>query len=124
MRATSPATGGVHSRLGARRAGLMSVERRVYVSAGEPSGDLHGAALVAALGESGAQYSVDAMGGAGLASAGARIVEPAESLAAFGLVEAVASLPTHLAVLGRVRARLRREPYAAAVLIDYPGFHL
>ena len=102
----------------------MDPALRFYLSAGEPSGDAHGGALTRALDRVAPSVAVDAMGGPHLAAAGARIVEPADRLAAFGLAEAVFTLPRHVATLGRVRARLRSGAYAAAALIDYPGFHL
>ncbi|MBI3982718.1 MAG: lipid-A-disaccharide synthase [Gemmatimonadetes bacterium] len=102
----------------------MATARRLYVSAGEPSGDAHAAALVRALKDVAPHVDTDAMGGPGLRAAGARIVEPSDRLGAMGLFEAATALPQHLAALYRVQRRLSSNAYDAAVLIDYPGFHL
>ncbi|HEX9581341.1 MAG TPA: lipid-A-disaccharide synthase [Gemmatimonadales bacterium] len=101
----------------------MNPALALYLSAGEPSGDAHGAALVGALRNAAPAVILEAMGGPAMA-AGARILERADSMAAFGLAEAARSLPAHLFALSRVGRRLRSRTYAAAALIDYPGFHL
>ncbi|HXV86919.1 MAG TPA: lipid-A-disaccharide synthase, partial [Gemmatimonadales bacterium] len=97
---------------------------RVFLSAGEPSGEAHGAALVAALRSLEPDTLVDALGTDTLAAAGARLVASAHGLAAFGLVETAAAIPRHVRALGRIRRALQTGEYAAATLIDYPGFHL
>jgi lipid-A-disaccharide synthase len=96
----------------------------VYLSAGEPSGDAHGAAVVRALTHADPQLEVAGMGGPCLRAVGARIVEPADTLAAIGVFEAATALPRHLMALARVKQHLLKHPYDAVILIDYPGFHL
>ena len=97
---------------------------RVWLSAGEPSGDLHAAALVPALREAIPDLHLAAMGGPHLAAAGARIAEPAERLGSRGLVEVFRDLPAHVAALRRVRTAIGARRYDLVILVDYPGFHL
>lgn len=97
---------------------------RILVSAGEPSGDLHAARVVRALQARWPGVAVEALGGGHLAGAGATIRWSAGGLAAMGLVEVLASLPTHLRLLKAMRRALVRERYDLLVVVDYPGFHL
>ena len=60
---------------------------RIFISAGEPSGDLHGAGVVRALRLRYPGAVIDALGGPRMAEAGAAIRYPMEGLAAFGLVD-------------------------------------
>jgi lipid-A-disaccharide synthase len=97
---------------------------RIFVSAGEPSGDLHGAGVVQALRARHPEATIEALGGPLMAAAGARIRYPMEGLAAFGLVEVVTKLAAHLRLLRALRADFRAHRYDLVILIDYPGFHV
>ena len=87
---------------------------RIFISAGEPSGDLHGAGVVRALRLRYPGAVIDALGGPRMAEAGATIRYPMEGLAAFGLVEVVTKLAAHLRLLRALPAlrapRKRRPP--------------
>lgn len=98
--------------------------RRIWISAGEPSGDLHAAALVRELRRTEPDVVVDGMGGPQLVAAGARIVVPSDAHSARGLVETVRHLPAHVLAFHRSRAALQRGGYDLAIFVDYPGFHL
>ena len=97
---------------------------RIFVSAGEPSGDLHGAGVVRALRERYPNASIEALGGPWMAQAGATLRYNMEGLAAFGFVEIVSKLGAHLRLLRALRQDLRAGRYDLVILIDYPGFHL
>jgi lipid-A-disaccharide synthase len=97
---------------------------RIFVSAGEPSGDLHGAGVVRALRERYPNASIEALGGPRMAQAGAKLRYDMEGLAAFGFVEIVSKLGAHLRLLRALRQDLRAGRYDLVILIDYPGFHL
>jgi lipid-A-disaccharide synthase len=97
---------------------------RIFVSAGEPSGDLHGAGVVRALRVRHPDATIEALGGPHMAAAGAQIRYPMEGLAAFGLVEVVTKLRAHLRLLRVLRADFRAHRYDLVILIDYPGFHV
>ncbi len=97
---------------------------RIFVSAGEPSGDLHGAGVVRALRERYPDASIEALGGPRMAQAGATLRYDMEGLAAFGFVEIVTKLGAHLRLLRALRQDLRAGRYDLVILIDYPGFHL
>jgi lipid-A-disaccharide synthase len=97
---------------------------RIFVSAGEPSGDLHGAGVVRALRARHPDAAIEALGGPHMAEAGATIRYPMEGLAAFGLVEVVTKLGAHLRLLRALKTDFRAGRYDLVILIDYPGFHV
>ena len=110
---------------GRTRGGMITrAGPRIFVSAGEPSGDLHGAGVVRALRERYPDASIEALGGPRMAQAGATLRYEMEGLAAFGFVEVVSKLGAHLRLLRALRQDLRAGRYDLVILIDYPGFHL
>ncbi len=102
----------------------MSRAPRIYVSAGEPSGDAHAAAVVRALRHLLPEASFEAFGGPELEAAGARVLERMDRLSVVGFVEALWKVPAHFRLLGRVRAAFQAKRYDLVILVDYPGYHL
>lgn len=97
---------------------------RIFVSAGEPSGDLHGAGVVTALRQRYPHAVIEALGGGRMEAAGATLRYRMEGLAAFGLVEVVTKLGAHWRLLQALRRDFAARRYELVILIDYPGFHL
>jgi lipid-A-disaccharide synthase len=97
---------------------------RVFVSAGEPSGDLHGSGVVRALRARYPEARIEALGGPRMQAAGATLRYRMEGLAAFGLVEVLSKLGAHWRLLRALKQDFRMGRYDLVVLIDYPGFHV
>ena len=97
---------------------------RIYVSAGEPSGDAHAAAVVTALRRRLPDAAFEAFGGPHLEVAGARVLDRMERMSVVGFVEALWKLPAHFRLLGRVRQAFQAKRYDLVILVDYPGYHL
>ena len=97
---------------------------RIWISAGEPSGDLHGARVVEALFERWPAATITACGGPRMAAAGATLGARMEELSAFGGVEILAKIPVHLRLFRRLKRDFAAGAYDLVILIDYPGFHL
>ncbi len=97
----------------------------VFLIAGEPSGDVLGARLMAALKELyGGRVRFAGIGGAAMAAQGLRSMVPISDLAVMGLLEVVPHLPR---ILGHIRAALARVREArpdVLVTIDAPNFSL
>ena len=102
----------------------MTAAPRIYLSAGEPSGDAHGAPVVAALRQRLPDATLEAFGGPLMAAAGATVLDRMEQFSVVGFVEAIAKIPAHYALYRRTRAALRAGRYDLVILIDYPGYHL
>ena len=66
---------------------MTAPEPRIFLSAGEPSGDLHGAQVIRALKARVPGAQVEAFGGPRMAEAGATVRYRMEALGAFGVVK-------------------------------------
>ncbi len=100
------------------------MSRRVLILAGEPSGDLHAAHVIAALGEAMPDLIIEAVGGPRMARAGATIRRSIDGLSAMGFVEILHTIPAHLSLLRALRRDFQRGRYDLVITVDYPGFHL
>lgn len=98
--------------------------RAILVSAGEPSGDLHGAPVVAALRQRFPGVTIEGCGGPRMAAMGLETIAGIDRLSAMGFLEVVRSVPRHAALLRRFARAAAAGRYRLAILIDYPGFHL
>ena len=98
---------------------------RIFVSAGEPSGDLHGAEVVRALRRRLPPAAHRRLRRTAHGGRGRDVRFPMEGFTAFGFVEIVEKMPAHFRLLRRHGARrFARSAYDLVILIDYPGFHL
>jgi lipid-A-disaccharide synthase len=97
---------------------------RLLLSAGEVSGDQHGAALLAALKERVPALSALGLGGDRCAAQGLRLLAHQKDLAIIGLVEALAKIRFARRLIRELTTAATKENVDAAVLIDSPDFHL
>lgn len=98
--------------------------RRIFMVAGEVSGDLHGAELARHLRALDPLLLLEGIGGLRMAAAGVALVEDSSEWGVVGWFEALPRVRTFLRRLGATVARLRADPPGALVLIDFPGFNL
>ena len=98
--------------------------RRVFLIAGESSGDLHGGRLALELKNLSPEIELSGFGGAAMSEAGVEILEDPTRLAVIGLLEVLRHLSDFKRLFRRaVRALDERRP-DLVVLIDYPGFNM
>jgi lipid-A-disaccharide synthase len=97
---------------------------RVFVSAGEASGEMLAVTLLDAMRARGAELAIDGIGGERLAAAGAHIVQSNAGWASMGPIAALAKIPRLLAIGTRMAAHLRRTPYDLIVAVDFGAFNL
>jgi lipid-A-disaccharide synthase len=100
------------------------VAPRFVVVAGEASGDLLGADLIARLTARFPNASFAGIGGARMREAGMQIWQPMERLAVMGLVEVLKHLPSLLALRRAVFRRTLQEKPDVFIGIDAPDFNL
>ena len=96
----------------------------IMLSAGEASGDLHGAVLCRALRELEPGVRLVGMGGAHMAAAGMDVIVDPTGQAAVGTSEALGRIPALYRAYRALVKRLRLERPGALVLIDFPEFNL
>jgi lipid-A-disaccharide synthase len=96
---------------------------RIFFSAGEPSGDLHGANLMRSLRGRHADVDFVGFGGDKMQAAGCQLLYPLSQLALMGIFKVVATAPTFLSLLSRADRFFKHQRPDAVVLIDYPGFN-
>jgi lipid-A-disaccharide synthase len=95
----------------------------VFVSCGEPSGDVYAAALVDDLKTLDPTLRVTGLGGDRLSASGATLVGDFDGLAVTGLVEALRVVPRSLAMYRRLVRAARDERPDVFVAIDFPDFN-
>lgn len=96
---------------------------KLFISAGEPSGDLHGGHVVTQLRKLDPELQVLGFGGPQLTQAGVRVLFDLPSLALMGFVRILKHIPQLQRVLAQAKAALDQERPDVVLLIDYPGFH-
>jgi lipid-A-disaccharide synthase len=96
---------------------------RILISAGEPSGDLHGANLVRALRHLHPGVECVGFGGERMEGEGCRLLYPLCRLAVMWFLRVLAHAPTFLGLLSRADRYFRHRRPDAVILIDYPGFN-
>jgi lipid-A-disaccharide synthase len=96
---------------------------RIFLSAGEPSGDLHGSNLAAALRRLHPAVECVGFGGERMEAAGCRLIYPLCRLAVMGFARVFANAAAFVRLLRLADAFFRERRPDAVVLIDFPGFH-
>lgn len=96
----------------------------LFIAAGEPSGDLHGAGLARALRARFPGARLLGLGGSRMAAEGVELLAGVEELAVMGFVEVLRHLPFFLDLRRRVFSALESEGVDLVIPIDYPGFNL
>lgn len=96
---------------------------RIFLSAGEPSGDIHGSNLARELRRRRPDIDLVGFGGPRMREAGVSLLHPLADSALHGFLPVLSALPMLWRVLGMARSCFRDERPDGLVVIDYPGFH-
>jgi len=99
-------------------------KKRIFVSAGDISGDIHAAGLIARCRKERPDIVWSGLGGAAMNAAGCRLLGAPESDPIIGFRKVAARIPGYLLLLARIHRHLEEEKPALAVLTDYPGLNL
>lgn len=97
---------------------------KLYIIAGEASGDLHGSNLIKALKAQEPGIQCRAWGGDLMQAAGAELVKHYRDLAFMGFAEVLKNLRTIFRNIAFCKKDIVQFQPDALVLIDYPGFNL
>lgn len=102
----------------------MAPNPRIWLIAGEASGDLYGAQLAKDLRKLNPHVELSGMGGVKMKEAGVHILVDSTELGVVGLVEVLGSIFKFIRILFYLLKKAAENPPAAVVLIDYPGFNI
>lgn len=97
---------------------------RVFLVAGEPSGDLHAADLATALLRAAPGTRIDGLGGPRMAAAGVNLVADLVSDPVMGVWPVVRRAPQFMRLYRDLLLRLDGDPPDVVVGVDYPGLNL
>lgn len=97
---------------------------RIFISAGELSGDLHAAALTRAILEQDPTAQVFGMGGEAFRKAGGEVVFDYKEYSVMGFGEALQALPKLFALKKAFQEEIRKRKPDLFVTIDYPEFNM
>ncbi len=97
---------------------------RVFIAAGEVSGDVAGALLAQALTECDERIELSGIGGGRMAAAGVDVGAATNHLGTVGVSEALVALPSLWRVFSTVRCLVAEEPPNVAVLIGNDVFNV
>jgi lipid-A-disaccharide synthase len=100
------------------------MSRRIFFSTGEPSGELSASLLAKAMRGIDPDLTFAGIGGDRLAGDGFEIMWNTRGWASIGPLQGVSRIPKLLAIALNTIARLRRDPPALLVLVDFGAFNL
>ncbi|MEL6592614.1 MAG: lipid-A-disaccharide synthase, partial [Bacteroidota bacterium] len=99
-------------------------EPKLYIIAGEDSGDLHAANLVKALRKQIPQLSVRGVGGDQMQAQSVQLLAHVKDINFMGFWEVIKNLRTIRGLFRKVKADIEAFQPEAIVLVDYPGFNI
>ncbi len=97
---------------------------RLFLVAGEASGDLQGGLLAEALRSKAPEIHIEGIGGEAMERAGVALFHRNDEMGVTGIVEVARHLPRILRLLNAAARRIEESKSEAAILIDYPDFNL
>jgi len=98
--------------------------KKVMISAGEASGDLHAANLVKALHQIDPTIAVNGMGSDKMREAGVELLYDCRDIAVMGIVEVLAKWGTIMGALKILKQSLAINPPDLLILVDYQEFNM
>ncbi len=101
----------------------MSSTRLLFFSAGEPSGDVHAAGLIAALKRREPGVEITGFGGPKMEAAGAQLLSDMTRLAVMWFGRAAGNYFRFKRLLREAERFFSENSVEAVVLVDYPGFN-
>jgi len=97
---------------------------KVFIVAGEESGDLHASKLIQEIKKYNQQIKFYGHGGDRMKKEGVQIIEHINKLAMVGFFEVIKHLPFMMSVMGKTINWIKENKPDRVILVDYPGFNL
>lgn len=102
----------------------MSPNPRIFLSAGEASGEHYGASLISAIRRLDPGVEFFGLGGQRMEALGFRRIVRAEDVAVMGITEVILHMPRIYGEYRRLKASIAAEKPDIAILIDFPDVNL
>lgn len=102
----------------------LSASSKVLIVAGETSGDLHAAPVIAAMKAKRPELQFVGAGGSLMRKEGVELLAEVNDLAVMGFTGIPKILPKLARLRKQILERVRSEQISLAILTDYPGFNL
>lgn len=99
-------------------------QRKIAILAGEKSGDVHAARLVAALARQDGSLAFWGIGGDAMKDAGADLITDTTQHTPIGLMGVPRAIREQYGLMQHIVWRVQHERPAAVILVDYPDFNL
>jgi lipid-A-disaccharide synthase len=97
---------------------------KVFISAGEASGDMHAAEVIKTLFAHNPLARISGIAGPAMRQAGCQALADMNELNVMGLVDVLKNLSRIARVRRQVLVTLERDRPDVAILVDFPGFHM
>ena len=97
---------------------------KIFIIAGEPSGDEYGAKLITALKNDSPNLSINGIGGPLMEKQGLNSMVPLNQIAVMGFGEVIKKIKFFINLEKRILRFLKKNKPDKIILIDYPGFNL
>ena len=98
--------------------------KKIFIIAGEPSGDIHAANLVKAIKKQSPNINFIGTGGDKMKMEGVNILTHIDQLSVMGFVEVLKHLPRILIIMNKTIRQIKEINPDKIILVDYPGFNL
>ncbi|MCF7886139.1 MAG: lipid-A-disaccharide synthase [Candidatus Marinimicrobia bacterium] len=98
--------------------------QKIFISAGELSGDMHGGNLIRALLQLNNRLDITAIGGDNIKQAGGSLLYHIDETSFMGTAEIIKHLPKIYKIWRNTKKHLKFNRPDLIILIDYPGFNL
>lgn len=98
--------------------------KSIMIIAGEPSADMHGAALAQELKISNPDLLISGIGGPQMRKAGVKTFDDLTQYAVIGFIEVLRHFHIFKKTFELALSTIKKEQPTAVILIDYPGFNL
>tara|TARA_S200000501_G_scaffold376099_1_gene429958 strand:+ start:5788 stop:6891 length:1104 start_codon:yes stop_codon:yes gene_type:complete len=99
-------------------------KEKIFIIAGEDSGDLHGAKLIESIKKINPFAEFIGIGGIKMQGAGLKATEHIKNLNVIGIFEVIKHYPRIKKIFNQTLDEIKKEKPDKIILIDYPGFNL
>ena len=103
---------------------MLLPKLKIFLSAGEASGERYGALLIEELRRLAPQADFFGLGGRSMEKLGLRRIVRTEDVDVMGITEVIAHMPHIYAQYRKLKAAIRRERPDVAILVDFPDVNL